>query len=322
MNTSYLSTKWLAPTIGVLIAIGLIILPMVLSSYMVSLVIKILLWSLFGLSLNLLMGYTGYNSFGHAAFWGLGGYTAGILVVRGIIGDFALIMLAVSGVAIIAGIIFGLVAFRAKAISFAFITVALQQVLYTIAYKWTSVTRGEDGLSGIGRPFSLHDTGFYFLVLAVFVLLLFMLYWIISSRFGRIIRGIRENEYRMQSLGYNVWAYKYICYILSGLFGALAGALFVFYNGFVGVQELSFSTSGIAMLTCIIGGRGTFLGPVIGAVIVVFLSELLSAFTNYWLLFLGIIFVVVVMVAPKGVGGYLFDYWKTGLKRTHGDLKA
>jgi branched-chain amino acid transport system permease protein len=187
--------------------------------------------------------------------------------------------------------------------------------MYSIAYKWTPLTGGADGLSGIMRPWSLSDTGFYFLVLSLFTILLFLFYRTVQSRFGLVLKGIRENEARMRSLGYNVWAYKLFCYILSGIFSAVAGAIYVYYNGYVGTSELSIGISGVALLICIIGGRGIFIGPIIGAVIMVILADFLSKYTEYWLFFLGIIFVIVVRIAPKGIGGYILDYFSRISKR-------
>lgn len=306
----------------IFIALIMLILPAFLASYWESLIIKILLYAVFAMSMNLLMGYTGYITFGHAAFWGIGAYTVGILVTQHGIDNFGLIMVIAIGAAIIVGIIFGFLALRTTGIYFALITLALAQMLYSLAYKWTAVTGGEDGLSGIGRPWSMYGSDFYYFILAAFAICFFLLYWIINSHFGHILVGIRENEPRMQALGYNVWAHKYVCYILAGLFAAIAGALFAYYTGYVGPGDLYWTTNGLALLMVLIGGRGALAGPAAGAVIVLLLIELISEFTEHWPVFVGIIFVLVVMWARKGIAGYLVEYWDRKVKRAYATVEG
>jgi len=191
------------------------------------------------------------------------------------------------------------------------ITLALAQVLWGISFGWRSFTGGDDGLPGVprpgaGLPWSLGDGArFYYFVLVVFVVALVGVWWIIRSPFGRALVGIRENERRMEVLGYNTWAHKYVAFILAGTLAGVAGVLFVFYNGFVSPADLSVVVSATGLIMVILGGAGTLLGPTVGSGVIVFLENAISARTQRWLLVLGLIYVGVSLFAPAGILGVL-----------------
>jgi branched-chain amino acid transport system permease protein len=308
-----------APVWGVLLSgvIMLAALGMVLESYWVGLLTLALVWSVFAISLNLQVGYTGLQSLGHAAFFGAAAYTVGILSRKVGITDFWIASLAglVAGSAVAA--IFGVLALRTRGPYFLMSTLALAQVLWGLAYGKRDWTGGDDGLPGIARPdfgiFSLVPASNYFLfVLAVFVVVCLAMHVLVRSPFGSALQGIRESESRMRMLGYNTWLFKYLSFVIAGLFAAVAGVLNVYYLQFVSVGDLSVVLSAEALLMVILGGPGTLLGPVLGAFALVFLRNIISAqhfgigpfdVGERWTLILGVIYIMVVMFAPRGILG-------------------
>jgi len=293
------------------------LLPLVLSQYYVGLVTQMMIYGIFAMSLDILLGYTGLPSLGHAAYFGVSGYTVGLLSLK-VTKHFGLVVGSGLGTAITIGAIFGLLAIRTHGAYFLMITLALAQVLWGIAFKWRSLTGGDDGLPGVPRPslgipFSLwNTTNFYYFALVLFVLVAIVLSVFIRSPFGHALRGIRESETRMRALGYNVWLYKYLAFIIAAIFGGVAGMLFTFYNGFVSPADLSIVLSAKVLLMVILGGAGTLLGPALGAGVIVLLENLISAQTERWLLILGAIYVAVVLFAPAGIIGTL----KSKLRRS------
>ena len=288
---------------------GLLLLGVVaraLPIYYVGLLSQALIFGIFAMSLNLLLGYTGLPSLGHSAYFGTAAYATAVLSLR-VSESFWLnapggVLLSV----IIAGV-YGLLALRTAGVYFLMITLALAQVLWGIALSWRGMTGGDNGLAGIprpdlGLPLSLWDThNFFYFVLVAFALMAAAMYVLVNSPFGYALRGIRENETRMRVLGYNVWLYKYLAFVIAGMFAGVAGVLFVYHNGFVSTSELSVVLSAKALLMVILGGAGTLFGPVLGAGVVVFLSHIVSAYTGRWLLVLGTVYVLVVLFAPLGI---------------------
>ena len=287
---------------------GLIALPAVLSSYQLGLLTKMLIFGIFAMSLDLLLGYAGLPSLGHAAYFGVAAYTVGLLALR-VANNFWLDFPA--GLAVATGVsaLFGLFALRARGSYFLMITLALGQVLWGIAFGWRSLTGGDDGLPSVPRPrlplpWPLTDGGpFYYFVLAFFVTSILALSVIVRSPFGRALVGIRESERRMEVLGYDVWRYKYVAFVLAGLFAGVAGNLFVYFNGFVSPSYLNIVFSAAALLMVILGGAGTLVGPALGAAVIVFLENLISAYMERWVLVLGVIYVLVTLFAPSGLVG-------------------
>lgn len=276
-----------------------------------------LIYALFAMSLNLLFGYTGLFPLGHAAYLGLGGYSAGILVtVLGIRSFWVVAPVSILITAFVAAI-FGIIALQTKGLLFAFITMALGQLLVNIAIKWRTVTGGSNGLIGIPLPdlgipgVTLNQTSFYFLVLIVFVVCFLLMYRLIHSPFGLALQGIRDDEGRLSHLGYNTWLYKIIAFVIAGAFAGTAGVLFGPCNGIIDPSSLGVTTSVIAVLTVIIGGMRIVYGPIIGSAVITTLENLSSIYTpERWPLILGGIFVVTVMYLRGGITTHLIRLWK------------
>jgi branched-chain amino acid transport system permease protein len=194
------------------------------------------------------------------------------------------------------------------------ITLALSQVLWGIAFKWRSLTKGDDGLPGIGRPdiglgIDLKpDLYFYYFTVAIFLIVVVALFILLNSPFGYTLRGIRESESRMKALGYPVWLYKYASFIFAGIFAGISGVLWVYYSGFVNPSYFAVDLSVKALLMLILGGSGSLFGPLIGAGIIVLLENLVSGFTERWSLVLGIVYVTVIMLFSEGI----FSVFKRG----------
>ncbi|MFC1833146.1 branched-chain amino acid ABC transporter permease [Thermodesulfobacteriota bacterium] len=290
-------------------ALLLLAWPALFSSYYVGLMVQALIFALFAMSLDLLVGSLGLPSLGHAAYFGTGAYTAGLMCLN-VTSSFWICLVAGTGVGLIVAALFGFLAVRTKGASFLMITLALGQVLWGIAYKWRGFTGGDDGLSGIsvpdlGLPIAVGSTGYYYLVLIIVGVMSLLLAVIVKSPFGLALRGIRESESRMRSLGYNVVLYKYACFVLAGGFAAVAGVLFLFYNRFVAPSDLGIVLSAKGLLMVILGGAGTLWGPALGAVIITMMEHIASAHMDRWIMLLGVIYVIVIMFFPRGIVGTL-----------------
>jgi branched-chain amino acid transport system permease protein len=295
--------------IGVLMLLG--ILPQVVGTYYVSLLTMMLIYAIFAMSLDLLAGYLRLPSLGHAAFFGIAAYTIAILSIK-VQTTFWLnfpVGIAMAGVT---AAIFGLLALRTKLGYFFLITVALAQVLWGVAFRWRSFTGGDDGIPSVPRPdlgfihWSLQDgTNYFYFVLFFFAVTMILMYTLVRSPFGHVILGIRENELRMRALGYNTWLYKYICFIVAGLFAGLAGSLLVYFTGFVSPSVLGIRQSSEGLLMVLVGGGGTLFGPAIGAGTIVFLENMISAYTQRWCFFLGTIYILVLLFTPQGILGLI-----------------
>lgn len=306
----------LAPYI--IIGLVLLVLPSFLSTYPLSILTKVLIYAIFAISLDLIVGYTGLTSLGHAAFFGVAGYAFGIFMVRYGIENFWLVIPLGILAAGIAAAVIGYISLRVSGVYFLLVTLAFGQLLSVAAVKWTTVTGGTNGLYGIEYPylglpgFTWTNLSFYYLVFLAFVICFFLLHRITNSSFGRALVGIRENEPRMQSLGYNTWAHKYVAFIIAGLFAGVAGVLFAPFYGIMVPQHLGIMTSSSVMLMVIIGGAGTLFGPVIGAGFIVILERLASDLVSSerWPLILGVVFVICVLFLRGGFGIYLSRFWR------------
>lgn len=273
--------------------------------YYINLASQILIAALFAMSLNLLVGYAGLTSLGHAGYLGLSAYASGWLMVHLGWGHLASAGAALAGTTVIAAI-FGLIALRATGISFLMITLALGQILWGLAYRWTSVTGGDNGISGLTRPspFGLDlDNAhyFYFFTLTVFLLVWGVIAIWVKSPFGASIRGTKDQPRRMSALGYNVWLIRWITFIASGFLGAVAGLMYVYYHQFISPHSLSLANSAEMLLMVIAGGAGTLSGPVVGAALVVMLKNVASAYIDRWVTLLGFVFIFIVMFVPGGI---------------------
>jgi branched-chain amino acid transport system permease protein len=290
---------------GIVVAIAAAWLP----SYYVGLLIEGLVFSIFALGLNLLLGYTGLPSLGHAAYFAAGAYGAGLMAVK-VTPDFWAGLACGLVVSTALGAAFGLLALRTSGVYFLMITLALAQVAWGIAFSWRDLTGGDDGLRSIPRPrleipgVDLSGTSaFYVFTLAAFVIALVLMRIILRSPFGRSLPGVKDSEARMDALGYNVWLHKYIAFVLSAGFSGFAGVLLSYYKGFVSPESASIIVSAEVMLMVILGGAATLVGPVLGAFVIILLSNLISAYTARWTLILGALYAIVVLAAPAGLVG-------------------
>jgi len=276
-----------------------------------ALAINILIYGLFATGFNLLFGYTGLLSLGHAALFGAGAYGCGIAVAALGLPWFVAIAAGIALAIFVAAVIGGL-AIRTKGVYFSMVTLALAQCLYFIFYQWTSVTGGESGLRGVAvtkigvEPLRIdlldpYQKYYFFLVFVAVALAAFSR--ILQSPFGSVIEGIRENENRARASGYSLDWMKWMSFVLSGAFCGLAGALNAIHLGIVSIETLFYTTSGTVVMTVLLGGMGTFFGPIVGAALFLSLEDITSNWTSHWQLIAGLIFIVCVRFFPKGVWG-------------------
>jgi branched-chain amino acid transport system permease protein len=287
------------------------LVPLALPTYGMTLLTEALILGLFAMSLDLMVGYTRLVSFGHAAAYGFGAYACGWILLHTSLPMLAAIPLA----ALLAGVLaigIAWVCTQASGVSFSMLTLAFAQLLYAVAYKWTSVTGGSDGLAGIPRrpgPFDLRvfvgRNGFYYLVITVLLGAFLFCRALVRSPFGAVLRGIRENEAKTLALGYSTRIYKIAVVALSYGLGALAGALYAPFAGFANTELLFWLLSGQVLIMVIIGGAGTLIGPILGAAFFLIVEHQLSNYTEAWALFFGLIFIAFVIFAPEGIWGLL-----------------
>lgn len=291
----------------------LIVLPAFLSSYIQGVMTRFLIFALFSAGYNLVFGYLGLPSLGHAAYFGAGGYVIAVLKLH--YGTDLFWIGAPLGIltATLIAALFGFIALRVSGLYFLLVTFALGQLLFSVAWNvpWLN-SPGMQGIAGLSFPsfgvggLTLTSTSFYYLVLIITGVCVLLLHKIVNSPFGHALVGIREGEGRMRALGYNTWLYKYIAFILSGAFSGVAGMLFAYYNYMIDPNHLGVGTSFLPMCMAIIGGAGTLLGPVLGSAVIVFVELVASIMTpDRWPLILGGIFVVAIMFAREGIGVYL-----------------
>jgi branched-chain amino acid transport system permease protein len=280
------------------------------SSFVILLATRALAFSILVMSLDLLLGFTGLASLGQAAYFGVGAYLAAILGAKYQIGlgfDFWLVILLGLLIGAALAAVFGLLAIRASGVYFLMITLALGQCVWGLAYRWNSLTNGDNGINLQARPkfgIDLADqVTFFYVVLAIFAASLFCLYVLVHSPFGRSLAGIRERELRMKILGYNTWLHKYIAFVIAGAFGGLSGVLWAHTAGIVSPENVVLTTSVDALLMAVLGGAGTLVGGVIGAFIVIALREYLSTVVPWWQYALGAVYVLTIFYLPTGLMG-------------------
>ena len=275
---------------------------------------RVLVMALAAMGLNLLLGYTGVLSFGHAAYFGLGAYGAG-LTLKYVAASTPLAILAGTLLGGIAGTLFGLLLVRRRGVYFAMVTIAFGQVCFYIAYKWDDFTGGYDGLRGFVRApldfglFKIDIAGngmlFYYFVLFVFGVAVGLQALILKSPFGRTMLAIRENERRARFLGLPVEKHIWLSFSISCFFTALAGTLYALLNNFADPLGLNYVMSGNIVMIAVMGGMRTFWGPLLGAVLFVMLQDYVSSMTTNWMFFVGTTFVLVVLLFPRGLMGLL-----------------
>lgn len=298
--------------LGLALGAVLVVLPFVvesISQYYLYLVIKILVWTLFAMSFNLVLGYGGMMSFGHAAFFGAGAYACGLLLVKTSCPT-VLAFLAAPLAASVIGVIVGYFSVKIRGtFYFATLTLSFSQLLYILVYKWRSFTYGDDGIQGIPVPALISTlesyVNNYFFALSVTLVCLYVLWRITKSPFGLILRTMRENAERANFVGVNVNNYRLVAFVISAFFSGVAGALFTFLETSLSPEILFWSASGEVILMGLLGGMHLFLGPALGAAIMVLLNSLLTSYTEYWGMFLGVTLVLIVLFIPEGVGGLI-----------------
>jgi branched-chain amino acid transport system permease protein len=298
----------------------LVVVPQLFSTYHTRLVTEILIWALFAMSLDLLLGYTGLPSLGHAAYFGVAAYTVALLNTHWGVASFGLNLLIGLGVALATAIVFGILILRTAHVTFLLITLALAQVLWGLAFRWSGFTGGDNGISGIPKPtvfgheFTSVDR-YYFLVLAIVGIAALVLYLITVSSFGHTLVGIRESTTRMAALGYNVWLHKYVAVLFAGVFAGLAGILEIYQQQFVAPNYVEVQTSVKVLLVVMVGGAGTLFGPALGAAFVLVLEDQVSRQTERWLMVMGALYIVLVLVAPRGLVGEVRNLLRSAQRR-------
>ena len=295
--------------IAVLLAVAPIVL-IPLGGYH-ALLSEMVIFAVFAIGFNLLLGYTGILSFGHAAYFGVAGYTMGLVLLRTDVPLWAA-MLAGVAVAGVAATIIGLLIIRKAGIYFAMLTIAFGQMFYFVAMRWKTVTGGEDGLSDIPRKTFLgvdlsSPVRFYYFAAVVCLVASVVAWRVIHSDFGDVLRAIRENETRCAAVGYDVPRYKLASFVISALFAAVAGTLYVLQLRYAFPQTMDWIRSGNVVVMSLVGGLGTFSGPLLGASLIVFLNNFISFHTRYWQLVMGVVFIVFVLFFPRGIWGYVLE---------------
>ena len=306
------SRPWRLPLVS-LLASFLLVGPPFLSAYWVGLLTQVVILGILAMSLDLLIGYTGLPSLGHAGFFGVAAYGVGVLSTTYHAGLWTSVA---GGFAIGTGLaaLFGLIVSHVRDVYFLMITMALGMVLWGLSFRWIPVTGGDNGISGIPRLetlLGLPASGpipYYYVALAVFVLCSALMTMLVKSPFGLTLQGIREHEPRMRSLGFNTWLHGYVSYVCAGAFASIAGIMWAYYNGFVSPTYLDLTASSELFLMVTLGGPATLVGPVIGAGAIVILKNVISAYTARWLLILGVVYIVTILWAPQGL-------WNLGRER-------
>jgi branched-chain amino acid transport system permease protein len=294
--------KW----IGVALIAGSFLLPPFFAGdFYINLASQILIAAIFALSLNLLVGFGGMTSLGHASYLGVAAYISALLTSRYGFGHGTAAIISIAGTTAMAAC-FGVIALRATGLGFLMITLALSQVLWGLAYRMSNVTNGDNGIAGLTRPMpfgiSLESAvSFYWFALTVAILAFLMMAVFVSSAFGSSLRGVRDQPRRMAALGFNPWMIRWITFTYAGFWGGVSGLLYVYYHKYIHPTSLSTTSSAEALLGVIAGGSGTLGGPVVGAALVLLLKNYASAYIERWNMLLGVVFLFIVLVMPTGI---------------------
>ena len=274
------------------------------STYYVNIASQILFYAIFALGVNVLAGYAGLVSLGHAGLFGIAAY-AGAKIMTGGHGHLTVTASALA-LTLLAAAVFAVLALRGTGLAFVMITVALGQIVWGVAYRWISITNGDNGIAIQGRPSPLglsltSPASFYWATLVVFVIAVVSMAVFVASPFGASVRGTRDQPRRMNALGYHVWMIRFLAFLFSGFWSGVAGLLYLYYNQFVSPQAVALTASAEALLMVIAGGTATLLGPIAGAALVVIVKNVASAYIERWNFVLGAIFVVIVVFMPEGL---------------------
>ncbi len=286
------------------------------NSYYVNVATQILIYAVLALGLNVLVGYAGLVTLGHAGLFGIAAYAGAILINDG----HGHLVAALGACLITVGVaaMFALLSLRSTGLGFVMITVALGQIVWGIAYRWISLTNGDNGVSINVRPtpfgLSLTDApSFYWATFVVFLVTLAAMAIFVDSPFGAALRGARDQPRRMTALGYNVWLTRFLAFLFSGFWSAIAGLLYLYYNQFISPQAVALSASAEALLMVIAGGTATLLGPIVGAALVIIMKDVASAYIERWNFVLGAIFVLIVVFMPDGLVPGCLRLWRWAL---------
>jgi branched-chain amino acid transport system ATP-binding protein len=272
---------------------------------------QILIFAVVGLGFNILLGYTGLLSFGHGMFLGMGMYGTTLAQLHFFRGGFTIPILLGTLLAALTGVVVGFLVMRRRGVYFALLTLAFTQLFFTICYRWTAVTGGENGLSGLKRPENFlgldlrSDHAFYYVCLVLLAACVLLIRRILDAPFGRVLQAIRDNEVRAASVGYNPRRYKHVAVIISGTFLGFAGTLFAYLNYFAYPEVFHSAFSGTIVAMTIVGGMRNFFGPIVGAAVYVFFQDLLSSYTKHWMIFFGLMFMAFILFSPNGIMGIL-----------------
>ena len=290
--------------------------PLFAGEFYINLASQIFIFAIFAASINLLLGYGGLATLGHASYLGVAAYTSALLGLKLGLGHWIAAPAALLGTTLMA-CLFGLVALRATGLGFLMLTLALSQVLWGTAYRWVALTDGDNGLRGLSRPFHLDDAAsFYYFALAATAASLWLMARFVGSPFGAALRGTRDQPRRMSALGHNVWLIRWVTFVYAGFWGAVSGLLFVYYHKYIHPISLSLTNSAEGLLAVIAGGSGTLGGPVVGAAIVMLLKNYVSAYIERWNTLLGLVFVLIVVFMPEGVVPGVKRLWLRFASRT------
>jgi branched-chain amino acid transport system permease protein len=308
-------SAWLAA-----LGVALVVLPWIAGEFYVNLTSQVLIAAIFAASINLLLGYGGLPTLGHAAYVGIAAYVSAWLFLKFGFGHWLTAPLALAATTLMA-CFFGLIALRATGLGFLMLTLALSQVLWGTAYRWVSVTDGDNGLRGLTRPapfgINLDDsTAFYYFALIVTAVSIWLMARFVASPFGAALRGTRDQPRRMAALGHNVGLIRWVTFVYAGFWGAVSGLLFVYYHKYIHPISLSLQSSAEGLLAVIAGGSGTLAGPIVGAAIVVILKNYVSAYIERWNMLLGFVFVLIVVFMPDGLVPGLRRWWAAWKART------
>jgi branched-chain amino acid transport system permease protein len=294
--------------VGFAVVVGLLsVFPFFACAYPVKLVEEILIWAIFAMSLDLLMGYAGMVSFGHSALFGVGGYVAALVLksTPGALGGLVVPALAAG----LTALVIGFFSIRVSGVYFIMLTLAFSQMFYAVAFQaaWLGA---EDGIVGVPRPIILgvnlsQSMSFHLYLIAVCAVLSLLLWRVVCSPFGHVLRGIHENEARMQAVGYPSNHYKLVAFVIAGGVAGVAGSLYTQFVGSITPDAFFWTTSGEVLLMVIIGGTGTLGGAALGAAAFILLQSLVSSYTERWMLILGLTFILFVLFAPGGIVGAL-----------------
>lgn len=309
------------------ILIVLVVAPWVLDEYRTIELAYGLVFAVAGLGFNLLLGYTGLLSFGHAGFFGVGAYTVAFMVKYVHVESMELFLLAAIAASIVVSVVFGYVCVRYTKIFFSILTLALSQVLWSLAFKFFWITGGTDGLRvptprllGVAMAESEDKSHFlahqyYYYVLVAFVACVAVMWVIVHSPFGKALQAVRDNETRARFVGIQIRRYRFVAFLVSGVFTGIAGALWVPLNGLVTPDSMVWTFSGEIVFMTVLGGFRNFTGPIVGSVFYNFLKDYAVGYTVYWQTFMGVILVILVLVLPTGIVGSIKLLWTWARRR-------